>query len=251
MEIKNNNYNFAEFDEVIYSYFYLSNDIVIPLRVDISNISITEYNEIFFKGEKTERELIIDNNDSPFKQEYEYLIFKRGLKDFLKHLDLESKLFDNNKHTLLEHLELKTLDDLIEHMLKVWEVDIQTLMNLKIEISNYASMLMENFIYKLKEYLELNPNPREFKPDMKGINPKDYDTSFSQTYIKLQSMIEYHNSTPLFKENYGKAYSEYSWREIQTRLMFLNRKNQVDTEQNRMQDDIYKKMDNDTKKGAK
>ena len=60
MEIKNNNYNFAEFDEVMYSYFYLSNDIVIPLRVDISNVSITEYSEIFFKGERTEKELTVN-----------------------------------------------------------------------------------------------------------------------------------------------------------------------------------------------
>lgn len=48
-------------------------------------------------------------------------------------------------------------------------------------------------------------------------------------------MIEYHNSTPLFSENIGKAYSDWSWREIQTRLMFLTRKNQVSTEENRMQ----------------
>lgn len=251
MEIKNNNYNFAEFDEVIYSYFYFSDDIVIPLKIDIADISIKEYNEIFFKAERTEKEIIIDNNDSPFKQEYETIFFKRSLKEFLKYIDVESKLYNDNSETILEHLELNTLDELVNYILQVWEVDIQTLMTLKIEISNYTSMLMENFIYRLKNYLELNENPVPFKPDMKGINPKDYDTSFSQTYIKLQSMIEYHNSTPLFKENYGKAYSEYSWREIQTRLMFLNRKNQVDTEQNRMQDDMYKKMDSESKKGGK
>jgi hypothetical protein len=60
-------------------------------------------------------------------------------------------------------------------------------------------------------------------------------------------MIEYQNATPLFAENEGKSYANYSWREIQVRLMFLNRKNQVDSESNRMQNDISNKVMGDSK----
>jgi hypothetical protein len=231
-----NSYNFSEFDETIYSYFYINENICLPLRIDIADIKVYSNSYKFLKCKKEDNKIIIDKRDNPFKDDYEYYLLKQEIRKFLIHIDIKSKLFDNQN--LLEYLKVKDLDELIDYLLEYLEVPIQTISNLKNELEFYIDILKGNFIDKVQKYLEINKNPKEFKPDLKGVNPKDFDTHFTQSYIKLQSMIEYHNSTPLFSENIGKAYSDWSWREIQTRLMFLTRKNQVSTEENRMQQAI-------------
>lgn len=238
-----NNYNFSEFDEVIYSYFNFSEEFVLPLKIDIADIRFKEYNSKQFKAKRENNTLIINKIESPYLKQYEYAKFKLEILEYINYIDCESKLFDNGKHNLLEHLELKDKIQLLDYLIDVMEVPMSSFIEMKSEIELYKGILISNFMDKLKEFMDYNDNLPTWKPDMKGINPANYDTSFTQTYIKTQSMIEYGNGLVFFKENIGKAFSEFSYREIQLRLMFLNRKSQVDSEQNRMQNDMYKTID--------
>lgn len=238
-----NNYNFCEFDETIISYFHFSEDFVLPLKVDISDIQIKESKVRFLKAKKENNTLMVDMTNSPYKHEYEYVKFKSEILEYLDYVDCESKLFDKSKHNLLEHLELTSKAQLLDFLIEVVEVPMSSFIELRNEIEGYKSVLMGNFMERLKEFMAYNDNLPTWKPDTKGINPSNYDTSFTQTYIKTQSIVEYGSGIIFFKENIGKSLSEFSWRELQLRLMFLNRKSQVDSEQNRMQNDMYKTIE--------
>ena len=243
-----NNYNFSEFDEVIISYFEIAEDFILPLKIDIADIRIKQENIKQVKIKVENNTLNINKMPSPYETQYAYLKFENDTLSYMDYIDCDSRLFEGNTKNLLQHLGLKNKLELVNLLIKEMEVPLQVILNLKQEIELYKSNLMNSFLNRLKEYLIFNDNLPEWKPDTKGINPKNYDTAMSQTYIKIQSMMEYHNSTPFFAENKGKSYSEWSWREIQLRLMFLNRKNQTDSEQNRMQNDMYKTLDTGGKK---
>lgn len=237
------NNNFSEFDEVILSYFYLSEDICIPLRVDIADIDFSENKERQLKLKFENKQVTLYKTDSPFDYSKYYLI--KEIEKIVKHIDVKSELFEYKN--LLEFLELKNTKELAIYIIDYLKVPVFKIVELKEEICGYKELLKANFMAKLKEYMLLNENPKDFSPDYHGVDSKNFDMKISQTYIKAQNLIEYHNSTPFFKENINKAYQEWSWREIQLRLMYLNRKNQIDTEQNRLQDAIHKAIE---KQGA-
>ena len=241
------NFSFNEFNETIISYFYLNDEIAIPLKIDIADINFNADNTKFLKAKKENNNFIINKNKNPFQDNYDYLIFKNEIKKYLKFLDFNSKLFENNTLTLLEYFNLKNIDELLDYFIKYLEVPISKFLDLKNEIELYKEILMGNFMERLKEYMQYNEDLPEFKPDLKGVSADKFDLKTSQTYIKAQSIIEYHNATVFFPENLGKSYSEWSWREIQVRLMFLGRKNQVDSENNRLQNAVSDRIMNDGK----
>ena len=124
-----------------------------------------------------------------------------------------------------------------------------------IQIKNFIIMninlLTEIFIKRATDYLILDSKKKSNRvvtstPSNNGIKFSDYDTETSQTYIKLQSQIEYH-TRPIFQENWDKAYSEWSWREQQIRLMFLMRKDFIESQIEKYKSDSMPRMD-ETKK---
>ena len=141
-----NNYNFSEFDEVILSYFYFSEELVLPLKIDIANVRIKESNVKHFKAKKENNTLTVNLTDSPYKKDYEYAKFKNEILEYLDYIDCESKLFDNGDSNLLQHLKLNNRSELLDFLIKDLEVPMTLFVDLKLEIEYYKGILMSNFM---------------------------------------------------------------------------------------------------------
>ena len=70
LQKENLNHNFSEFNIALNSYFKISEDFIIPLRIDIKDINFKDYDEIFLNIDKDNNEIIIDY-DNPFLEALE------------------------------------------------------------------------------------------------------------------------------------------------------------------------------------
>lgn len=211
-------------------------EFILPLCINIADIDV--YNEHIFynKFHKEGQNIEIDIAENPFKEYLIYEEFKKDIEYFFKFINTSSILYKEG--TLYDHLQTK---DLFNYFCNIGFTD-NDFIYLKKNIMGYIIQLKELFVVKAKEILKINDNPKRRRSKY-NINYNAYDTEQTEDFMNLQTMIEYHNSTPIFHENIGKSYDQYSWREIHLRMLFLHRKQQIDSELKAIENDLINKKE--------
>jgi len=226
------NHNFSEFDLRIVSFYNLNDEVSLPILIDIADVNFKEYTDIHLHIIKQENRIVLDERN-PYYQDYLVCKQEEEIKKYIKYIDDKTPLFEGK--TLSEHLGKDIYSWLIE--IGIDEVDF---INFREFIIRHINHLTNIFNNKANEYFAFSDKKSQGSKTIHGISPENYDFKQTQTYNKIQTMIDYQNATPIFPENLGRAFSDYSWREIQVRMKFLHRKNQIDNEMKNMEGDINK-----------
>lgn len=227
-----NNYNFSELDIVQYSYVELSEDLIVPIKVDIANIN--------FSNGKTNAMILKITEDTistynPFLEDITKNIEKEELTRLFNHIDYSMPCMEGicNSSDFYDYVYSSgmCLADLTE---------------IKNEIVRCINNVTSIFNRRLIRLLDIKPN--KIRNRVGGIIDKidinNYDLNQTQEYFKLQGFIEFFK-VPIFKENIGRALNEFSYREIQTRLQYFSRKFTIEKEQKAMEYDAMPKPNED------
>ena len=231
LQKENLNHNFSEFNIALNSYFKINEYFVIPLRIDIKDINFKDYDEIFLNIDKSNNEIVIDY-DNPFLEALEKSKLKKQFINVFKFINTYDDLFEEGN--IFQHLDINSHEQLFDYFCSIGFTENE-FMALHKKIIDDVNLVSDIFMKRATKYIRLNQDKKidRGKPVFNNSSKadiKNYDIEQTQTYTKLQTMMEYHNETPLFPENINKAYSEWSWREIQLRLMYVMRKSIIDNE---------------------
>lgn len=192
----------------------------IPIYVHIKDITIN-YDRKFENG-------IIGN---PYLDKYGYMYDHlekiNNLKKYFKFINTEDRIFyERGKYkNFLEYNNLNHVDELLD-CLSLRQINI-----LAIEIQKAVSWTIDKFIKEL--YLSLNleeeipPSGVYNDPDKM---PEDLSNflKYSLDYIEGQIGIEF-TAYPIFSENFGKAMSDWSFREWEYRKAYITAKNKKES----------------------
>ena len=211
-------------------------DFVIPIYVDIADIKWVD--EDFVVDDKIEMingQIRFNKLNSPFQQQYKDYSLKENIKSYLKFVD-KRKLFNGLNESYYEGNLEHFYNQLIQS-------GFTTLMfvNLKNEINYYINKVKFKFLTAVTEILDYErsfPFIRQKEETPENIKKL---MAYPSEMSLFQSAIEYTN-TIIFPENIGKAFTDYSWREIQFKVMYISMKNSIEGFANK-----YSMRERDTK----
>ncbi len=209
----------------------------IPLLIKLEDIKYTETtNKIDTNGEvlyeifsKIREENLAKIIDSFFNViEWEVFNFEDSDEDLR---DIKNKIIKNNtRHTAYgEVLNNKKID-------KEWrEVVEETIYNLKLDILDRCFVdtdienelfIIFNKIHKVKvklinEFNDLVDTIMDFE--------NDKDIFFNNIFTVMLKAGVVNSTQPIFKENVGKAFTEYSYREIKLRMSFEHKETMLNS----------------------
>lgn len=209
----------------------------IPLLIKLEDIKYTETtNKIDTNGEvlyeifsKIREENLAKIIDSFFNViEWEVFNFEDSDEDLR---DIKNKIIKNNtRHTAYgEVLNNKKID-------KEWrEVVEETIYNLKLDILDRCFVdtdienelfVIFNKIHKVKvklinEFNDLVDTIMDFE--------NDKDIFFNNIFTVMLKAGVVNSTQPIFKENVGKAFTEYSYREIKLRMSFEHKETMLNS----------------------
>ena len=210
----------------------LNDDFILPVKIDISKVCYDEVNIATFnmlklydkkrydkitkdssqvklnvnKIELKDNNLYFDISDLTYDKELNQVRIEHLLKSYLKHINIEDKLFEGKN--LLEFLECENIYDyLIENELSNREFVI-----IQNNICFWIDYVSKEINKKVNTLLELD--------DEKG-------TYYNQAMIELQIAYEYGKGI-YFQENINKACNEWSYREKLLSKAYFTKKYLID-----------------------
>lgn len=214
------NYNL---DLYIQSYFEF-NDLVFPLLIDIKKIKFFQEEIYNYKVDIEDKYIKLDKTKNPFEDIYKKYEFKKNTIELLKYLD-NRKMFDDK--SFIEYtFGVDTTEKFFDILMKNGFSSTQ-LVKLKNQINFYISKLQFEFIDNVKILLDTDRNFPNYA--LKNEIPVDIAKfmQYSEGMTVFQSVMEY-PAFVLFDENKGKAFNEFSWREVQFRAMYFSMKNKIE-----------------------
>lgn len=210
------------------------NNVDIPIYIDIADINEYEEYSLNNKVEIVGDKILIDYTDNPFKKQLDDYKTIKDIKYYLKFVD-NRKLFDGKSW--------------IEMMSNNFGTDIYTGMQ-DIGLSLDMFKILKNeivfHIHKLKtKCLQIIVDLLDYDRDFPNIHLKDTDSSklmkrykeylnYTQHMSLMQNAFEYTDSI-LFPENKGRAFFEYSFREINLKVMYISMKSRIESFINTLQ----------------
>ena len=221
---------FASLD-IIRSFDLVLGAIDVPIRVHIKDIREELGSDILFNSEHIEYE----DENGEFKSftigepsKYETIRKlnndKESLRGYFKFIDKEVKIFDCGDKTFMEYYNIDSLEELFEILDRS---DFQTIKDKCDEMIKY---IIDEFYKNIKLFLNndvkcptINTKPNN---DVVLKQVTEYSNK-PLGYLISQIGVEY-PANIFFKENEGKAISEWSFREIQLQVLYISEKNRVD-----------------------
>lgn len=218
----------------IYNETYVTiNDIDIPIYIHIRDIKPFDSEHVNnFKLDIIQDDMRVDETDSPFEGYYKKHKQEKKIRYYLQFID-NRPIFDGK--TWLQHmLSDNYSDDILLSMDKLG-MSYSMYIRLVNEINAYIQNIQAKCLEVIKDVIDYN---REF-PNItlkkeSGLKQYQEYLSYSQAMSVLQSNMEYTNST-LFEENIGKAFFDYSFREIYLKVMYISMKNKIEGFTNKAQ----------------
>ena len=224
--------------EVVYqSWCKLNEDLTLPLYIHIKDIETDEIHITNGKVEFLRNELMIDKTDSPFIEQYNEYVLKKDFLYFLRFID-KRQIFNNCTQSFAEFMYGCSTDEQLYYTLVGLGLTVTMFQKLKTEIIYFINKIKSTFIQRCESIFEYN---KKF-PTL-HIKKDDIDKRYEEYYsyptqmTMVQSALEYTNTT-IFVENKGKVYSEWSWRELQYRTMYIHTKYKIEGFINKVQ--VYK-----------
>lgn len=199
-------------------YTIQSRDFNIPIYIHIRDVHISNTTTVRL-GDKGN--IYFDE----FGVEYERLRERNNLKQYLKFINTDAKIFDNDSKNFLEFHNLKKIEELLDYL------DIQDMGKIIMDIQEGINKVIDRFMKVLIFNMELDldiPSSGKYEDDDKM--PEDLSTflQYTSEYIEGQILMEY-NSNPFFKENKDKTPSEWSYREWEYRKAYVTLKSKKDS----------------------
>lgn len=205
----------------------------VPICVDISKIkdsnTKTEIFKVEFINGTDEYCIVMDNL-------YKELFGKEeDLKEFINMCDIIYDSIDNtvrltNGKTFNETIGINCKEEFINFVINSSITDKNEINLIYTELCIYiwkAKSLFTNNVLELFEYNKVFPvipnKDSTPKPPQEWLEYCSYPIGM----IGLQTIMEYPTQI-IFPENIGKAYSEFSWREIEVKRIYLSKKSKLD-----------------------
>jgi len=222
----------------IESWFELTEDITLPIFIDIASIKEYKNNIENLKMDIQRSDFRLNKEEDPFEKERKEYSIKEEIKRSLQFID-NRKMY-GGKTYIQEYFEVDDADQLLDLLINSG-IQMDILIRLKIEISYYIERVKFKFLVNAKEVLDYD---RQFRTIvLKQETPEDIakHSQYSQEMSKIQSSMEYNDSI-IFPENIGKSFIEYSWREIYFKVLYISMKNKIEGFMNKYkQHEIEKK----------
>lgn len=206
----------------------------LPICISIENIMDSddlsfEYSDdkIMFYNENGTMQVAKDNTTDFF-----YGKFKKQLSD-IKIIEFIYKYIDfyNIKKLKLEFMYF-SFDEFYEYCMESYDVSYESLYLASNEILYHIQQIKTEFRQKVIEMIDFDKKFPEVpkSPDDDKYNVPEHmkeGFKYTETMVILKSCFD-NNGKIYFKENIGKAYEEYSWREKELILLYDTNKSKID-----------------------
>jgi hypothetical protein len=206
----------------------------LPICISIEKIKDSEElsfeysdDKIIFYNEGGEMQVCKDNTTDFF-----YGKFKKALSD-IKIIEFIYKYidFDNIKKLKLEYMYMD-FDEFYEYCMESYDVSYESLYLASNEILYHIQQIKQEFREIVIESIDFNkqfPNIPKLPDSDKYDVPEHMKEGFkySESMVILKACFE-NNGKVYFKENVGKAYEDYSWREKELVLLYNTNKSKID-----------------------
>ena len=218
------------------TYFNIA-DFLIPTVIDICNIKSD--NSYLLNDPCIYYKVRFENKDFYTGDEKSPQILYGKFKDLDNSYQILSILYDfidnktimnENGETVLQILKLATKKKFCSFFLHSGIICFDDLIKIYNELLFYVEKVKKMFIENMNECLDFNKKfPAISLKPKEGDIPKDLlkKASYVSGMADIQSVIEFGGSI-IFKENVGKAYEDWSWREQYLRKMYLDLKGRTD-----------------------
>lgn len=216
--------------------YFLFDSLAIPIIVDIAKIKNTSYllneSELFYKVHFHKDEMIVLDEESPVSLYGKFKDFNsiyKTLSTIYDFIDNET-IVDNSGKTILETLKLSTKKEFCSFVINSGILSFENLIKMYNELLFYIEKVKNIFIENVENLLDF----KKVFPHI-SLKPRDTDipkhllekVSYTYGMSDVQSIVEF-GSNIIFKENIGKAYEDWSFREVYLRKMYLDLKARTD-----------------------
>ena len=205
--------------------------VIIPLYIHLKDINDYKEHIEFKKIEIIRDNIKLDKTEHPFRKQIELYKKMQEIKYYLDFID--NRPIFNGKTWKEVFLGIDKDDDIVDGLVKIG-FSLFDFIKLKNEIGYYIQYLKKECV---KTIIELLDYERAFPNiTLKDNKMKQYENymTYTQHMSILQNAFEYTNAV-LFPENLGKAYFEYSFRELQLKVMYISMKNKIEGFINKVQ----------------
>ena len=206
----------------------------LPICISIENITDSddlsfEYSDdkIMFYNENGTMQVAKDNTTDFF-----YGKFQKQLSD-IKIIEFIYKYIDfyNIKKLKLEFMYF-SFDEFYEYCMESYDVSYESLYLASNEILYHIQQIKTEFRQKVIEMIDFDKKFPEVpkSPDDDKYNVPEHmkeGFKYTETMVILKSCFD-NNGKTYFKENIGKSYEEYSWREKELILLYDTNKSKID-----------------------
>lgn len=195
---------------------------------DLDELSF-EYTDdkIIFYNEGKEMQVCKDNTSDFFYGKFQKALSDIKMIEFIyKYID-----FDNIKKLKLENMYMD-FDEFYDYCMNSYDVTYDSLYLASNEILYHIQQIKQEFRDVVTNSIEFNkkfPDIPKTENDDKYAVPEYMKEGFkySESMVILKACFE-NNGKTYFKENIGKSYEEYSWREKELILLYNTNKSKID-----------------------
>lgn len=241
---------FASLDIIRCYDLEINDELTIPLKIHIKDIKDERGIEKAFGSDEFEYydenndkfKIIMNEPHSKYKVIREKILYLNNLKKYLRFIDTDIKIFDHGESNFYEYYNMDDVNELLQIL------SYNELKRITDKCDEMATNIIAEFFVNVKAFLnndDICPTiDLDDKPD-KLLNEITKFANKPKGYLVSQLSVEF-PANPIFEENYGKAISEWSFREIQLQIIYLSEKNKLDSLYERYKSKQYE----DSKKEA-
>ena len=207
----------------------------LPIIIDIARIKNFQEKEFIYydidlnNKKNTDIEYVVTYDSSPFKRYYDNSNIELLAKRLYKYLDVDIK--SESGKSIISLYGILSEDDFIffiKNMKATYAIDID---NALTKISLLESKVQNMFLERIIELFEVTKEYPKIELSKDSTSKIEEDHRRFMMYgagmLEFQSISEYPMGV-WFNENIGKAYTEWSWREIQAKQLYLTSKNRTE-----------------------
>jgi hypothetical protein len=203
----------------------------LPLLIDIADVKLNDELLVDCVISIGNDSVVYDRTSSEFHKARTIEAIEKKLAKIWQAIDLKIAHSEHSEENILKILDIHTLEDFTDLCLYTDLCTTNEIYSILEEISFYHEKLKKNFMDACIEMFELK---REF-PKIKLEDDKisQYISRYSEYYQYPESMyaLQFAAEYPMtiwFNENIGKAFNEWSWREIECKRLYMAMKNNTE-----------------------
>lgn len=206
--------------------------LIFPLKICIKDISqeredIIDYKVEFISNKDDDFVYNVDTTQSPFYKEIEMLDLKQKTDHLFKFID--HSIRDAKGKSVCDYLNIYTSDDFFEFIVDNEFISIDNVIKMLYEVNFLVAKVKGMFLERAMDFLDWNRHFPNIKLKQESRIPESFKeaTMYPSSMIGLQTVSEYPMEV-WFSENVGKSYSEWSWREVELKKMYITMKTRIE-----------------------